>query len=209
MEFDSCAAVLTCETRPRLDVVRACWSGTGPRRRASPWPRGGARRACGRSGAVARGRRRRPRRGGVRRTPSWPRSAATRRRARARRPGIPLLGQQDLWLFQRGQPLKTRTACPGSCSGDGLGSEVSVRSRNHPRSQSAGSQTLACFDTLAVINFFAQLRRRRTRPERDAIDAAPGQLMGTMRLLMMLGVARATYPGPHRGYRGMPGDGAH
>ena len=31
-----------------------------------------------------------------------------------------------------------------------------MRSRNHPRSQSAGSQTLArCFDTLAVINFFA------------------------------------------------------
>ena len=28
--------------------------------------------------------------------------------------------------------------------------------------------------------------------------------MGTMRLLMMLGAARASYPGPHRGYRGMP-----
>ena len=28
--------------------------------------------------------------------------------------------------------------------------------------------------------------------------------MGTMRLVALLGVARASYPGPHRGYRGMP-----
>ena len=28
--------------------------------------------------------------------------------------------------------------------------------------------------------------------------------MGTMRLVALLGAAQATYPGPHRGYRGMP-----
>ena len=75
--------------------ARACSNGTRPRRRASPWPRGGARRACGRSGAVARGaagrhrhrRARRPRRGGAAADAVV---AARRHTARARRPGISL-----------------------------------------------------------------------------------------------------------------------
>ena len=84
---------------------------------------------------------------------------AARRHARARRPGIPLLGQQDLWIVPApGQPLRTRPARPGSCSDDGLGSEVSVRSRNHPRSQSAPAAWLVASTTVrsSFLGFLAR-----------------------------------------------------